>query len=46
MVFKGGSSGPVPDFFKAIFIQNCAILCNDDGYMYFDIMTEQDGRLF
>ena len=39
-----GSRGPPPDFFLAIFIQNCAILCNNDEYICWDIMTQQEGR--
>ena len=31
VLFEGG---PPPELFLAVFIQNCAILCNNDGYMY------------
>ena len=30
----GGSRGPPPEVFLAVFIHNGAILCNNDGYMY------------
>ena len=30
----GGSRGPPPELFLAVFIQNGAILCNNDGYVY------------
>ena len=33
VVFEGGSRGP-PERFLAVFIQNGAILCNNDGYVY------------
>ena len=29
-----GSRGPPPEFVLAVFIQNGAILCNNDEYMY------------
>ena len=34
VVFEGGSRGPPPQLFLAVFIQNGAILCNNDGYVY------------
>ena len=30
----GGSRGPPPELVAAVFIQNGAILCNTDGYVY------------
>ena len=34
VVFEGGSRGPPPELFLAVFIQNIVTLCNNDGYMY------------
>ena len=34
VVFEGGSRGPPPELFLAVFIQNGAILCNNDWYVY------------
>ena len=36
VVFEGGggSRGPPQELFLAVFIQNGAILCSNDGYMY------------
>ena len=36
VVFEGGGGlgGPPPELFLALFIQNGAILCNNDGYVY------------
>ena len=35
VVFEGGGSRCLPpELFLVVFIQNGAILCNNDGYMY------------
>ena len=35
LCLKGRSRGPdPPELFLAVFIQNGAILCNNDGYVY------------
>ena len=46
VVFEEGSRGPPPELFLTVFIQNGAILCKTDGYMYWDIMKQQDRKLF
>ena len=46
VLFEGRSRGPPPELFLAVFIQNGAILCNNDGYIYQDIMKQQEDRLF
>ena len=46
VVFVEGSRGPPPELFLAVLIQNGAILCKNDEYMHWDIMKQQEGRLF
>ena len=44
VLFEGGLGVLPSELFLAVFIQNCAILCNNDGYMYKDIRKQQEGR--
>ena len=36
---------PPPPKILVIFIQNCAILGNSNGYIFLDIMPQKEGRL-
>ena len=37
---------PPEPYFLAVFTQNGVILCNNDGYMCYDIMKQQEGKKY
>ena len=45
MCLKGFYGSSPRTLFLAVFAQNGAILCNNDGYMCYDNMKQQEGRL-